>query len=191
MSPSLSWIDDQRWARLLERAGLDTNNGTAQRAHHPLPIPRGQHDEGRDSVPGPVTAVRQTLPSSSLPPLTGRLQELVTWAQTTTAASRVFISDDNGLPLIGRKEDHGLMAAAAVLQRALASLHPMWTRSSAEHLAVQLDDGERLQLIAARNRWGRFTLGLTTADALDASRLADLRRALERTFEEKGQAAHG
>ena len=187
-NPSLSWIDQGVWARLVEDAGL------RPAAKLPPPwigrLPPAAPPPGE--TPPPPAAAPPADPGFQAPPgdTAGRLAALAKWVRQTTGAETVFVADEEGLPLTGPEEAMDSMAVSAEILRLMATARRSITLPAEGVLSLALDERRTLHLIECRVDGQGYGIGAVMPGELKRHLAISIRDGLKQALAQ-GERPHG
>ena len=179
-NPSLSWIEQDRWAALLVGAGLVDRRQTAAA----LPVAAQRAAVARSAPPAepPVPASPPADWEPPRGPLAERLAALVVWVADLAHADNVFVSDDGGLPVFAPEDECPYLWVSANIHALLKSARSLVDTIPEGGAHLSLLEGRRLYFVEATTPTGIFGLGFVSRELLDEGRLEQFRAGLRRAF---------
>lgn len=193
MSRSLFWIDRDELARALVRAGVAGAAGERSNGHHREPAPQRESpfrpllvSSSRLLLAPPREEAREAvLPldvRTSSRPLEARLESLVAWIQRTTAASAVFVLDQDGLPLIDTGMLPDLLSVSPFLLSSINRVRGLMDSElpATVSLTLTLGADDLLHLHEVESPLGRMALGFVAPPSPHPLPVASFRQALAR-----------
>lgn len=187
MHRSLSWIEPERLAESLVRAGVPATG--AARRHGAA---------GPAAGPLAVTASRTLLPPRAAEPppsslgasgarLEERLEDFVRWISRVTRARTVFVLDSDGLALSRSEAPDELLSVAPFLLSSVERARRLldFPLPEAVTLAVSLDGDRVLRLIRVPSPVGRVSVGIVTERPAEPVPSSAVEQALATLFREE------
>lgn len=183
-NPSLSWIEQDRWAALLVGAGLVDRRQAG--AALPVAVQRAAVARSAPSAEPPAEPPAPAPPAGDWEPPRGplaeRLAALVAWIADLAHADNVFVSDDGGLPVFAPEDECPYLSVSANLHALLKSARSLVDTIPEGGVNLSLLEGRRLYFVEATTPTGIFGLGFVSRDLLDEGRLEQFRAGLRRAF---------
>lgn len=175
---SRSWLDADAISEALDRMGV----GAPQEVR--LETTPG-HGLLRSAAAGPRSrrAEEPTLRPFEPPSreLGARLGAYVEWLAALPGCEQPFVSDHDGLPMVGAMDESDLMAIGSALTRLMRRLHDRSESPLGSSIALELQRGW-LHLVTVESELGSFTVGVVTERPLGRAVQRAIRDGLRQTL---------
>jgi hypothetical protein len=185
---SLFWIEPERLAAALERAGVGGGvRGRAARPERALAPPLEPPPPAlTPAVPAPRRAEPFAPPAGAL---AEQLQALADWIARTTGCAEILVADPDGLPMLARAGADELVGLAVSASRFLDQTRERQRLGAGKSLALQLAQGDLLYVFQVHAETGTVCLGLKSAELLSRETVARVEEGLSRLLTPEGGAS--
>ena len=172
---SLFWTEPSTLSRLLERLEAPLQAGTG-RGQQTLLMPLRRAPRSRQDLAelAPVDG-----------PVEERLNAFARELEDRIGCRQVFVVDEEGLPLVAGEVSQEMHVATAALGATWITLGRTASRPAEGYVAVDLENGDRLQIVTSQTPWGRLHLGLVITDPLTAPELEKICHGFEQMVEQR------
>lgn len=116
-----------------------------------------------------------------------RLAALLRWLRQLTGAHRVFVADEEGLPLAGHGASDALVAGASAVGNGWNNIHRGLGLPLSRGLSIDFEGDGSLRVLTAATDGGRWTLGFVTREPVGLDELSLIGSALERCLKGDGE----